>query len=345
MKMACWLIHIPITDVHFGQIMSRKTVIQKFIFNWWLLLNGFCKADCRVRQGVKSQIAIKKEWYLKWYRMCIKRCIVCVHCQMLGSRISQEIIMIGVISVVLYLINTSEHIALHKINNNVYIKTSKIINYKVIILYYTHTQHWKGRAAWNNPKAMLSRITKNIDVKNKLHLKCFLGGCVYVKIFVWKRASVCGCMSVCLNTCCSHFRVDQWLQQCTPQENVALLLKGQMSSSCGRAWTFVLSVSSSRYIPEQHFVYACRLIGHFVAFSPEFCFVAEDEERVCGYVVAAQDAKDLACKTDESWVPSMQNKYPKPAKEELSPAEVSVPGPDHFRIRRLGQVWYSVSSC
>ena len=152
------------------------------------------------------------------------------------------------------------------------------------------------------------------------------------------------CMSVRLNTSCSHFHVDQWLQQCTPQENVALLLlKEGRCPPCSRACTFVLSASSSRYVPEQHFVYACRLIGHFVAFSPEFCFVAEDEERVCGYVVAAQDAKDLACKTDESWVPSMQNKYPKPAKEELSPAEVSVPGPNHFRIRRLGQVCFIFS--
>ena len=41
---------------------------------------------------------------------------------------------------------------------------------------------------------MLSRITKNIDVKNKLHLKCFLGGCVYVKIFMWKQAPVHVCV-------------------------------------------------------------------------------------------------------------------------------------------------------
>ena len=51
--------------------------------------------------------------------------------------------------------------------------------------------------------------------------------------------------------------------------------------------------------------------------------MAEDEESVCGYVVAAVDSKDLATKSNESWVPAMQNKYPKPAKEALSPAEVS----------------------
>ena len=61
MKMAYWLIHRPIIGVHFGQIMSRKTD-TKVYFNWWLLLNEFCKADCQVREGIKSQIAVKKEW-------------------------------------------------------------------------------------------------------------------------------------------------------------------------------------------------------------------------------------------------------------------------------------------
>ena len=187
----------------------------------------------------------------------------------------------------------------------------------------------------------MSRITKNIDVKNKLHLKCFLDGCVYVKIFIWKLAPVHVCASEYLlqSLPCGSVVTAVY----TPGKCGILLLKEGRCPPCSRACTFVLSASSSRYIPEQHFVYACRLIGHFVAFSPEFCFVAEDEERVCGYVVAAQDAKDLACKTDESWVPSMQNKYPKPAKEELSPAEVSVPGPNHFRIGRLGQVCFIFS--
>ena len=44
-----------------------------------------------------------------------------------------------VISVALYLTSKGGHTMLYKIQNNVYIKTSKIINYIVIILYSLHT--------------------------------------------------------------------------------------------------------------------------------------------------------------------------------------------------------------
>ena len=44
-----------------------------------------------------------------------------------------------VISIVPYLTGKGEHTVLYKNNNNVYIKTSKIINYIVIILYSSHT--------------------------------------------------------------------------------------------------------------------------------------------------------------------------------------------------------------
>ncbi|KAL8621289.1 hypothetical protein ACOMHN_008114 [Nucella lapillus] len=64
-----------------------------------------------------------------------------------------------------------------------------------------------------------------------------------------------------------------------------------------------------------------RLIGNFVSCSPEFCFVAEDGESVCGYVMAAPDAKQLAATSNDSWMPAMQAKYPNPAKELLDAAE------------------------
>ena len=44
------------------------------------------------------------------------------------------IIIIAVISIAPYVTDKSEHIALYTINTNVYIKTSKIINYRVIII-------------------------------------------------------------------------------------------------------------------------------------------------------------------------------------------------------------------
>ena len=49
-------------------------------------------------------------------------------------------LIIAVISIAPYLTDKGGHIALYKINNNVYIKTSKIINYVVIILYSSHAR-------------------------------------------------------------------------------------------------------------------------------------------------------------------------------------------------------------
>ena len=46
---------------------------------------------------------------------------------------------IVVISIVPYLTDKNEHTTLYKIKNNVYIKTSRIIGYIVMILYYSHT--------------------------------------------------------------------------------------------------------------------------------------------------------------------------------------------------------------
>lgn len=65
-----------------------------------------------------------------------------------------------------------------------------------------------------------------------------------------------------------------------------------------------------------------RLIGNFVSLSPEFCFVTEDDEGVFGYVMAAPDAKSLVSKCNETWVPAMKTKYPKPANQDLTSAEV-----------------------
>ena len=57
--------------------------------------------------------------------------------------------------------------------------------------------------------------------------------------------------------------------------------------------------------------------------SPNFGFVVEDDLGVCGYVVMALDAKELAKKSRMGWYPAMCEKYPIPEKKESpSPAEV-----------------------
>ncbi|KAH9524612.1 hypothetical protein Btru_027330 [Bulinus truncatus] len=53
-----------------------------------------------------------------------------------------------------------------------------------------------------------------------------------------------------------------------------------------------------------------KLIGKFVTLSQDYCFVIEDDVGVCGYVVAAVDAHDLAKKSQMAWIPSVQAKYP-----------------------------------
>ena len=65
-----------------------------------------------------------------------------------------------------YLTNKGEHTALYKINNNGYIKTSKIINYIVIILHFppTHTLQWH-KIAWKS--------LKNLPSKPQVWYLCF----------------------------------------------------------------------------------------------------------------------------------------------------------------------------
>jgi protein O-GlcNAcase/histone acetyltransferase len=68
---------------------------------------------------------------------------------------------------------------------------------------------------------------------------------------------------------------------------------------------------------------ADKFIGAYLQYSPEYSFVIEDAVGICGYVLAALDAKEHAEKVENEWIPAMQEKYPKPNKSagELSPAE------------------------
>lgn len=60
--------------------------------------------------------------------------------------------------------------------------------------------------------------------------------------------------------------------------------------------------------------------------SPDYCFVVEDDTGICGYALAALDARQLRTKWEVCWVPELLRKYPAPKKEGgemLTPAEVS----------------------
>ncbi|XP_033633263.1 protein O-GlcNAcase-like isoform X2 [Asterias rubens] len=57
-----------------------------------------------------------------------------------------------------------------------------------------------------------------------------------------------------------------------------------------------------------------KLVGHFLTFSNEYCFVLCDGEDIVGYALAAWNAKTFYKQVEIAWKEEMKNKYPKPAK-------------------------------
>ena len=95
------------------------------------------------------------------------------------------------ISIEPYLTDKGEHTALYKINNIVYIKTSKRINYTVIILYFPHTHTHtqmrrrnvtRGEGVWAsslgiyrvNKLSEKYKILVNISLHSQLHAHCLI---------------------------------------------------------------------------------------------------------------------------------------------------------------------------
>ncbi|XP_027193831.1 O-GlcNAcase isoform X2 [Dermatophagoides pteronyssinus] len=58
-----------------------------------------------------------------------------------------------------------------------------------------------------------------------------------------------------------------------------------------------------------------KLIGGFLTLSPEYCFIVEDDVRLCGYALAVLDAKNFFAKLEVSWIPGLLEKYPLMAEE------------------------------
>ncbi|XP_006825943.1 protein O-GlcNAcase-like [Saccoglossus kowalevskii] len=64
-----------------------------------------------------------------------------------------------------------------------------------------------------------------------------------------------------------------------------------------------------------------KLVGGLITLSPEYCFVLEDENGICGYVLGALNAKKYYDLYDMAWMLEMCSKYPKPKSKNLTPAE------------------------
>ncbi|GBM18064.1 Protein O-GlcNAcase [Araneus ventricosus] len=88
-------------------------------------------------------------------------------------------------------------------------------------------------------------------------------------------------------------------------------------------------MDGSEVFPEYPDLIGDKLVGHFLCLSPEYCFVVEDENGICGYALAALDAQQLKTKCEMCWIPELLAKYPAPKKgngEMLTPAEEIIAG-------------------
>lgn len=93
---------------------------------------------------------------------------------------------------------------------------------------------------------------------------------------------------------------------------------------------------------------SCRLIGGFLTLCGQYCFVLEDDDGVCGYVVAAPDATDFHQKMALSWLIEMKEKYPldmSVEEDKRSPLQVCsatyTPGVSAFAI--LAQIFINTT--
>ena len=68
----------------------------------------------------------------------------------------------------------------------------------------------------------------------------------------------------------------------------------------------------------------CRFVGPYTTLSPELSFVLEDDDGVCGYVLAALDSKVFYQQFEKEWAPEVAPKYSVPhvGIKELTPEEV-----------------------
>ena len=63
-------------------------------------------------------------------------------------------------------------------------------------------------------------------------------------------------------------------------------------------------------------------MGGILSLSPDYGFVLEDEEGICGYAIGTEHVKPFVKKCKLTWIPCMQEKYHKPdCEKDLSDAE------------------------
>lgn len=81
--------------------------------------------------------------------------------------------------------------------------------------------------------------------------------------------------------------------------------------------------------------------------SSQYCFVVEDAEGICGYVLGTPDAKEFHAKMEVAWLPEMRNKYPPPIEtDNLTHAQVTPGIAGQLNNRAFGwepwQTWVQI---
>ncbi|CAM9998737.1 unnamed protein product [Lampetra fluviatilis] len=77
--------------------------------------------------------------------------------------------------------------------------------------------------------------------------------------------------------------------------------------------TYADGLDGTQLFPDNPDLIGDRLVGSLLSLSPEYCFVLEDEEGVCGYALGSVDAKSFFSRCEVAWLPAMQDKYTRPA--------------------------------
>jgi len=96
----------------------------------------------------------------------------------------------------------------------------------------------------------------------------------------------------------------------TPQRRVRPYNKSE-EDTCG-AFQICLKTGDAgkdaTHLFKDHKIIGYRWVGGYLALQPELCFLLEDDEGICGYVLAALDSKSFYKKLQEEYLPSICQK-------------------------------------
>lgn len=80
----------------------------------------------------------------------------------------------------------------------------------------------------------------------------------------------------------------------------------------------------SRHIYPDHDLMPSVFAGPYIHFEPDLAFVVDNGERAVGYILGTADTPAFATKFRESWLPTLEARYPAPQGPPNTPTEAIV---------------------